>query len=41
MATVSWFISNPEPYHTFGMLLYALWTDPPPGDNTLTLDLGE
>jgi len=39
-ATVAWFIANPEPYHTFGMLLYALWADPPPGDNDLTLNLG-
>jgi len=37
--TVAWFIANPEPFHSFGMLLYALWADPPPGDNELVLDL--
>jgi hypothetical protein len=33
-------MSSPEPLHSLGMLLYGLWTDLPPGDNDLVLQLG-
>ncbi|HLP78417.1 MAG TPA: metallophosphoesterase [Candidatus Paceibacterota bacterium] len=31
--------STQEPDHTFGLILWGLWTDLPPGDGTLTLSL--
>jgi hypothetical protein len=33
-------MGSPEPLHSLGMLLYGLWTDLPPGDNNLVLQLG-
>jgi hypothetical protein len=31
------FVGSPEPLHSLGLLLWGMWTDPPPGDNNLLL----
>ena len=36
-ATIVSMIQSPEPLHTLGMLLWGIWSDPPPADNVLHL----
>jgi len=36
-AILNSFVQSPEPLHTLGLLLWGLWTDPPPADNQLAL----
>jgi len=38
-ATLNAFVGMPDPMHTLGMLLWGLWLDLPPGDNTLQVSL--
>ena len=40
-ATLNAFVGMPEPMHTLGLLLWGLWLDIPPGDNTLQVSLAE
>ena len=39
-AVLNSFVTSPEPLHSLGLLLYGLWTDLPPGDNALEVQLG-
>ena len=32
-------IQSPEPTHTFGLLLWGIWNDPPPADNQTTVSV--
>jgi hypothetical protein len=38
-ATLAYLLSQPEPQHTLGALLYTFWNDLPPTDNTLNVSL--
>ena len=40
-AVLNSFVSSPEPLHTLGLLLYGMWTDPPPADNNLIVPLSD
>ena len=31
------FVASPEPLHSLGLLLWGMWTDPPPADNNLVV----
>lgn len=35
------FVNSPDPLHTLGLLLYGMWTDPPPADNNLVVPLAD
>lgn len=39
-ATLNYFVSQPDPLHTLGLLIWGLWMDLPPGDNELVVPLG-
>jgi predicted phosphodiesterase len=41
-ATLQWLLSFPlgSPYNTLGQMLGSLWIDPPPGDNSLVVPVG-
>lgn len=38
-AVLNSFVGSPEPLHSLGLLLWGMWTDPPPADNDLTVPL--
>lgn len=38
-AMLAGFLGSPEPLHSLGLLLGAMWTDLPPGDNSLVVPL--
>lgn len=40
-AVLNSFVSSPEPLHSLGLLLYGMWTDPPPADNSLVVPLAD
>jgi hypothetical protein len=40
-AVLTNFVSSPEPLHSLGLLLYGMWTDPPPVDNNLVVPVAD
>ena len=40
-AVLAGFMGSPEPLHSLGQLLGAMWTDLPPNDNSLVVPLSD